>query len=178
MFEALNCSIVWHIEEGTYIQPALQSEHGKVHVATVRGKAKDVLMAERTALNILARASGVATKVRRFERSIFARCTTRDGLCGVFWRFMQARAAAEIAKAHNWHGFVAGTRKTTPGFRMVEKYSLIVGGCATHRHDLSQMVMLKGMSFVMRTAALICRMQLTTHCQTTTSGAPGASRRR
>lgn len=34
-------------------------------------------------------------------------------------------------------------RKTTPGFRTVEKYSLIVGGIATHRLDLSQMVMLK-----------------------------------
>jgi nicotinate-nucleotide pyrophosphorylase (carboxylating) len=38
---------------------------------------------------------------------------------------------------------VAGTRKTTPGFRLVEKYALIVGGAATHRDDLSQMVMLK-----------------------------------
>jgi nicotinate-nucleotide pyrophosphorylase (carboxylating) len=38
---------------------------------------------------------------------------------------------------------VAGTRKTTPGFRQIEKYSLIVGGCAPHRYDLSQMVMLK-----------------------------------
>ena len=30
------------------------------------------------------------------------------------------------------------------GFRLVEKYALLVGGAATHRHDLSQMVMLKG----------------------------------
>ena len=30
------------------------------------------------------------------------------------------------------------------GFRTVEKYALLVGGAATHRHDLSQMVMLKG----------------------------------
>lgn len=42
-----------------------------------------------------------------------------------------------------WNGVVAGTRKTTPGFRQIEKYSLIVGGCAPHRYDLSQMVMLK-----------------------------------
>eukprot|EP00968_Pinguiococcus_pyrenoidosus_P021847 scaffold2930_cov244-Pinguiococcus_pyrenoidosus.AAC.14 len=41
------------------------------------------------------------------------------------------------------HGSVAGTRKTTPGFRIVEKYALLVGGGATHRLDLSQMVMLK-----------------------------------
>jgi nicotinate-nucleotide pyrophosphorylase (carboxylating) len=50
----------------------------------------------------------------------------------------------ELAKAYGWTGLVAGTRKTTPGFRLVEKYALLVGGAATHRHDLSQMVMLKG----------------------------------
>jgi nicotinate-nucleotide pyrophosphorylase len=38
---------------------------------------------------------------------------------------------------------VAGTRKTTPGFRIVEKYALLVGGCDTHRMDLSTMIMLK-----------------------------------
>jgi nicotinate-nucleotide pyrophosphorylase (carboxylating) len=49
----------------------------------------------------------------------------------------------EIARKLGWHGHVAGTRKTTPGFRLVEKYALLVAGAATHRHDLSQMVMLK-----------------------------------
>jgi nicotinate-nucleotide pyrophosphorylase (carboxylating) len=38
---------------------------------------------------------------------------------------------------------LAGTRKTTPGFRIVEKYALLVGGCDPHRFDLSSMVMLK-----------------------------------
>ena len=51
--------------------------------------------------------------------------------------------ASNIAKAYNWDGYIAGTRKTTPGFRIVEKYALVVGGISTHRHDLSQMVMLK-----------------------------------
>jgi nicotinate-nucleotide pyrophosphorylase (carboxylating) len=49
----------------------------------------------------------------------------------------------DISDANRWHGSVAGTRKTTPGFRLVEKYALIVGGAAPHRHDLSQMIMLK-----------------------------------
>ncbi|KAJ1876736.1 nicotinate-nucleotide diphosphorylase (carboxylating), partial [Kickxella alabastrina] len=40
-------------------------------------------------------------------------------------------------------GVVAGTRKTTPGFRLVEKYGMMVGGADTHRMDLSTMVMLK-----------------------------------
>lgn len=44
----------------------------------------------------------------------------------------------------DWKGAIAGTRKVTPGsFRIVEKYGLIVGGCNTHRLDLSQMTMLK-----------------------------------
>lgn len=38
---------------------------------------------------------------------------------------------------------MVGTRKTTPGFRIVEKYAMMVGGAGTHRYDLSSMVMLK-----------------------------------
>jgi nicotinate-nucleotide pyrophosphorylase (carboxylating) len=49
----------------------------------------------------------------------------------------------DIARGLGWRGHVAGTRKTTPGFRVVEKYALLVAGASTHRHDLSQMVMLK-----------------------------------
>ena len=54
-----------------------------------------------------------------------------------------AHAAMEVARAHGWSGKVAGTRKTTPGFGLVEKYALLVGGADTHRMDLSNMVMLK-----------------------------------
>ena len=39
--------------------------------------------------------------------------------------------------------YLVGTRKTTPGFRLIEKYALVVGGAATHRDNLSAMVMLK-----------------------------------
>lgn len=38
---------------------------------------------------------------------------------------------------------LAGTRKTTPGFRVPEKYAMLVGGADPHRHDLSTMTMLK-----------------------------------
>ena len=38
---------------------------------------------------------------------------------------------------------MAATRKVTPGFRLVEKYAVLVGGASTHRMDLSHMVMLK-----------------------------------
>lgn len=48
-----------------------------------------------------------------------------------------------IKRSSGWKGIIAGTRKTTPGFRIVEKYALLVGGVDTHRYDLSSMVMLK-----------------------------------
>jgi nicotinate-nucleotide pyrophosphorylase (carboxylating) len=48
-----------------------------------------------------------------------------------------------IKKTENWDGIIAATRKTTPGFRIVEKYACLVGGADTHRMDLSSMIMLK-----------------------------------
>lgn len=85
-------------------------------VAYVGGKANSVLLAERIVLNVISRCSGVATRSRNIKMKL-------DEL--------------------GWQGFVAGTRKTTPGFRMVEKYGLLIGGVATHRYDLSDMIMLK-----------------------------------
>jgi len=115
VFENMGLNVEWLVEEGTYVDTNTASNK-KVVVAIVKGKCRNLLLAERTSLNILSRASGVAT---------------------------EAREAVSIAKQHDWHGYVSGTRKTTPGFKHVEKYALIVGGAATHRQDLSQMVMLK-----------------------------------
>lgn len=114
VFAQCNVVSTWNVEEGTFI--SVEKGTKKVAVASVRGKAKDILLAERVSLNILSRASGVASAARR---------------------------AVHIKTAQNWDGYVAGTRKTTPGFASVEKYALLVGGAATHRMDLSQMVMLK-----------------------------------
>ncbi|KAJ2780931.1 nicotinate-nucleotide diphosphorylase (carboxylating) [Coemansia javaensis] len=94
----------------------IDPDGGRVAVATVRGPARRILMGERVALNILARCSGVASRARRLRA---------------------------LADAHGFAGAVAGTRKTTPGFRLVEKYGMEVGGADTHRMDLSTMVMLK-----------------------------------
>lgn len=112
VYQYLGLTVSWKFEEGTYID----TTQGKVIVATITGPIRNILLAERTSLNIITRASGIATECRR---------------------------ALEIVKSVGWHGNVSGTRKTTPGFKFVEKYALVVGGCATHRHDLSQMVMLK-----------------------------------
>ena len=85
-------------------------------MAEIRGKVKDILLGERIALNLMSRASGIASACRRM---------------------------VDMKQRNGWHGEVAGTRKTTPGFRIVEKYALRVGGCAGHRYDLSSMIMLK-----------------------------------
>ena len=109
VFEELGCGVEWLYTEGSLLQPVCE-------VARVSGPVNKLLQGERTALNLLTRASGIAT---------------------------HARDLAKEVERIGWLGEVAGTRKTTPGFRLVEKYSLMVGGVSTHRHDLSQMVMLK-----------------------------------
>lgn len=111
-----SCQITWHdiAQEGQSYPHA--SGENKLKLATVTGPVSHLLRGERTALNTLSRCSGVATLSNK---------------------------CVQIAKSNNWKGLVAGTRKTTPGFRLVEKYGLLVGGAATHRLDLSQMVMLK-----------------------------------
>lgn len=111
IFSELECKVKWTVKEGEVMTPAPVQE-----VAWVTGPANKLLQGERTALNMLTRASGIAT---------------------------YARELAEEVKKLSWQGQVAGTRKTTPGFRMVEKYALLVGGISTHRYDLSQMIMLK-----------------------------------
>ncbi|XP_071093330.1 nicotinate-nucleotide pyrophosphorylase [carboxylating]-like [Haliotis cracherodii] len=85
-------------------------------VANVTGKVRHLLLGERVALNCLSRATGIATNARKLK---------------------------QLTESVAWKGELAGTRKTTPGFRMVEKYALLVGGVSTHRYDLSSMVMLK-----------------------------------
>ena len=79
-----------------------------------RGPAHTVLAAERTALNFAQRLSGVATLARRFARAV----------------------AGTPAR-------VVDTRKTTPGFRVLEKAAVVAGGCANHRFDLGSGILIK-----------------------------------
>ena len=82
----------------------------------VSGAASDVLRGERVAVNIVGHASGVATRTRR---------------------------AVDAARTVSETVTVAGTRKTTPGLRGIEKRAIAAGGGDTHRLDLSHMVMIK-----------------------------------
>ncbi|KAH9938357.1 Quinolinate phosphoribosyl transferase [Fomitopsis serialis] len=109
VFAQVDCQVEWHMQEGETFEPIK-------HVATVRGKARHILLGERVALNMLARCSGIATKSKR---------------------------VLDLARGYGYRGIIAGTRKTTPGFRLVEKYGMLVGGIDPHRHDLSSMIMLK-----------------------------------
>ena len=80
----------------------------------VEGNAKAILMGERVALNILQRLSGIATKTRKMVEKI---------------RDLPVR--------------LLDTRKTTPGFRLFEKYAVKVGGGENHRFALYDMVLIK-----------------------------------
>jgi len=83
-------------------------------IATVEGPLRGILTAERTALNLLQRMSGVAT--------LSARCM----------------AALSGTKAR-----VIDTRKTTPCLRMLEKYAVSVGGGSNHRWALDSGILIK-----------------------------------
>ncbi|VDC04120.1 unnamed protein product [Peniophora sp. CBMAI 1063] len=109
IFRELGCEVEWHLREGAEFDPVFR-------VATVSGPARQLLLGERVALNLLARCSGIATMSKRVK---------------------------DLATGYGFKGVIAGTRKTTPGFRLVEKYGMIVGGIDPHRHDLSSMIMLK-----------------------------------
>lgn len=113
VFAQAGCTVKWHLKEGDAVEPG---PTGKIAVATVSGPVRKLLLGERVALNLLSRCSGVATKSRQMEA---------------------------LVREAGYTGILAGTRKTTPGFRLVEKYGMIVAGVDGHRHDLSSMIMLK-----------------------------------
>jgi nicotinate-nucleotide pyrophosphorylase (carboxylating) len=83
-------------------------------VLEMRGEARSILTAERTALNFLQRLSGVASLTARYVQAI----------------------AGTRAR-------VIDTRKTTPGMRLLEKAAVVAGGGANHRVGLYDMVMIK-----------------------------------
>jgi nicotinate-nucleotide pyrophosphorylase (carboxylating) len=82
---------------------------------TVRGRARPILMAERTALNLVQRMCGIATKARAYVEALPPGSSTR----------------------------ITDTRKTTPGLRALERYAVRVGGAHNHRDDLGAAVLIK-----------------------------------
>lgn len=83
-------------------------------VLTVRGHLRSILTAERVALNFLGRLSGIATMTRRFVKAV-------------------SGTGAQVLD----------TRKTTPGWRILEKAAVLAGGGRNHRVGLHDMVLVK-----------------------------------
>ena len=83
-------------------------------VATIEGRARAVLTAERTALNFLGHLSGIATETARIVTAV-------------------AGHKAQICC----------TRKTTPGLRTLEKYAVRAGGGSNHRFGLDDAILIK-----------------------------------
>ncbi len=87
---------------------------GGVYVARVQGRMSSVLRAERTALNFVQRMSGIATATREFVRRV-------EGLPAQ----------------------VIDTRKTVPGWRLLDKYAVRMGGGHNHRMSTGDGILIK-----------------------------------
>jgi len=82
-------------------------------IATIKGKAKNILIAERVALNFLSHISGIATKTNQFVKLAGKKCK------------------------------ICCTRKTIPNLRVIQKYAVKLGGGTNHRFNLSDEFLIK-----------------------------------
>ncbi|MBE6677959.1 MAG: carboxylating nicotinate-nucleotide diphosphorylase [Ruminococcaceae bacterium] len=83
-------------------------------IAHVKGNARSILMGERTALNLMQRASGIATATKKAVTAVEAYSTR-----------------------------ITDTRKTMPGLRLLDKYAVRIGGAVNHRFGLSDGILIK-----------------------------------
>ena len=82
-------------------------------VATIKGRANSILIAERVALNFLSHISGIATKTNQFVKLAGKKCK------------------------------ICCTRKTLPNYRVIQKYAVKLGGGTNHRFNLSDEFLIK-----------------------------------
>lgn len=99
--------VSWHRRDGDVIEADQM-------LAVIRGSARGLLSAERTALNFLGRLSGIASATHGLVQAVQGHATR-----------------------------VVCTRKTTPGLRILEKYAVRCGGGANHRFGLDDAVLIK-----------------------------------
>lgn len=102
-----DCCLRWHTQDG-------QTFPAGVVIGSVWGPTREVLSAERVALNFLQRLSGIATLTRRY---------------------VEAVAGTKAV--------IVDTRKTTPGLRWLEKAAVRAGGGRNHRFGLADGVLIK-----------------------------------
>lgn len=83
-------------------------------VANISGSAKSILKGERVALNLLQRMGGIATTTNKY-----------------------------VEKLNGLNTKIVDTRKTAPGLRILDKYSVKIGGGFNHRFNLSDLILIK-----------------------------------
>lgn len=99
--------ITWQVEDGEEIP-------GNHLICIIKGPARSLVTAERTALNFLQLLSGAATSAKRFKKRV------------------------KGTKA-----IIRDTRKTLPGLRSAQKYAVRCGGCENHRMGLHDAILIK-----------------------------------
>ncbi len=82
-------------------------------IATIEGKAENILIGERVALNFISHISGISTKTNQFVKLVNKRCK------------------------------ICCTRKTIPTLRVIQKYAVKLGGGTNHRFNLSDEFLIK-----------------------------------
>ena len=106
LFESKRVKVPFHLRDGNAIKK------GDL-LMSLYGNARDILLVERTALNLLMRMSGVASAANKYVKLV-------DGKV-----------------------IIAGTRKTQPAIGKFDKMALNIGGADTHRFSLDDMVLIK-----------------------------------
>jgi nicotinate-nucleotide pyrophosphorylase (carboxylating) len=115
LIDEMHAAILWKTtsNDGEEIKLSKDTAAGFV-VAEITGSARDMLVCERPLLNLLGRLSGIATLTRKYVQEI----------------------AGTNARIYD-------TRKTTPGWRRLEKYAVRCGGGCNHRTGLFDAVLVK-----------------------------------
>lgn len=109
IFEICNCDSKALVNDGDIVKRGIR-------VMKIIGNTRAILKAERTALNLIMRMSGIATDTKKF---------------------------VDIVKTVSKDIKVMGTRKTAPGLRYFDKKSIILGGGHSHRNTLDELILIK-----------------------------------
>lgn len=152
---AAGCTVSWKVDDGDEIEPG--------PFGAIRGDLGFVLRAERSVLNLLQRACGIAAATRAFVRAV------------------------EGTPCRILH-----TRKTAPGLRLFDASSVVAGGGVVHRLELSRTVMVKdnhwaalaregrsladALSAARAQGALACQVEVESEAQLTEACRAGADR--
>lgn len=109
IFDICNCDSKALVNDGDIVKRGIR-------VMKINGNTRAILKAERTALNLIMRMSGIATDTKKF---------------------------VDIVKTVSKDIKVMGTRKTAPGLRYFDKKSIELGGGHSHRNTLDELILIK-----------------------------------